>query len=74
MQIIQLLQAEGCNVVHTEIQAYESNDKKHNINANSMTLYLRFENIDDALNMRDVYYLDGHEVRLWHKGRFECTT
>ncbi len=23
--------------------------------------------------MRDTYYLEGYEIRLWHKGRFECT-
>jgi hypothetical protein len=74
LQVIQLLQAEGYNVVHTEIEAFESNLVKHNINANGMTLYLCFANVDDALNMRDIFYLDGHEVRLWHKGRFECAT
>jgi hypothetical protein len=74
LQVIQLLQAEGYNVVHTEIEAFESNLVKYNINANGMTLYLRFANVDDALNMRDIFYLDGHEVRLWHKGRFECAT
>lgn len=71
--MIQLLQAEGYNVVHTEIEAFESNSRKYDINANGMTLYLRFASVEHALNMRDIFYLDGHEVRLWHKGRFECT-
>jgi hypothetical protein len=60
-------------VVHTEMEAYESNSRKHDINANGMTIYLKFASVEDALNMRDTYYLDGHEVKLWHKGRFECT-
>jgi hypothetical protein len=68
--VIQLLQSEGYNVVHTEIEAYESNTKKHDINANGMTIYLSFSTVEDALNMRDTYFLDGHEIRLWHKGRF----
>jgi hypothetical protein len=71
LQVCQLLIAQGYHIVHTEMESHENDAIDFGINANGMTLFLEFPSIQEALEMRDIYWLDGHEVRLWHKGRFQ---
>jgi hypothetical protein len=74
LQVVQLLQAEGYRVVHTELEAHASQASRTAISTNGLVAYLDFRTADEALNMRDTYRLDSHEVRIWHKGRLQCSS
>ena len=60
--------AEGYNIREVVIGHYKST----NINKNGFTAYLDFATLEEALNMKHTYDLDGVEVRLWHKGIQTC--
>lgn len=54
------------------MESHENEVGDFGINSNGMTLFMEFQSTQEALGMRDVYHLDGHEIRLWHKGRLTC--
>ena len=61
-------------MVHTELESFTSKDNRFDINTTGHIAYLYFGTAEEALNMREIYHLDGHEIRIWHRGRFLCTT
>ena len=70
--VSRLLIAQGF-VIH-EIR-YGNFDRPHrafSIAENGFEAYLEFENEHQAINMRDSFELDGHQVFLWHLGRRKC--
>jgi hypothetical protein len=71
-RILQCLKGNGFKVCHLVVGNLEIHGQSAPICQDGIDLYLEFETVEQALNMQDRFIVAGHEIRLWHKGRYTC--
>jgi negative regulator of genetic competence, sporulation and motility len=69
---VQALTERGYRVVEVELQNHLSRDKKAEFQSKGLELILRFNSLQEAVDMQRKFTIDGVDIDLWHRGIYQC--